>query len=65
VKGPYGSSLTERLVATAAAILFAAVALTIAVHLFEQIWPVLLAVTLGIGAIVAAFVFYRQRFRDW
>ncbi len=65
MKGPYGSSWTERLVATAAAILFVAVALTVAVHLIEQIWPILLAIAVGTGSAVAAFVFFRHRSQGW
>jgi hypothetical protein len=61
----YGRSVTERLVATAAAVLFVAVALTLAVRLIEAIWTILVAIGM-VGMLAGlAFAVYRARTRGW
>jgi hypothetical protein len=59
------ASLLERLVGGCFGLLAAAIALTIAVHLIESIWPVLVAIGLGVAAVAGLVIVLRWRRQGW
>ena len=60
-----GRSVIERLVATAAGILFAVVALTVALDMLRAIWPTLAIVVSLLVLFGVAIALYRSRSRGW
>jgi LPXTG-motif cell wall-anchored protein len=58
-------SLLDRLVAGCVSLLVAAIALYIAVHLIESIWPVLVAIGLGVAAVAGLVLVLRRRRQGW
>ena len=59
------SSLLDRLVSACFSLLAAVLALYVAAHLLESIWPVLVGLALSGLAVAGAVVAFRRRREGW